>query len=98
MTIRHVVCFRFVEGTTTEQVVAMAEGLRTLPGRIPEIAAYSVGPDLGLADDTWDFAVCADFATTADYDTYRGHPEHQERIRTLVRPILAERAAVQLRL
>ena len=95
MSLRHVVCFRFLEGTTPEQVSAMAEGLRRLPARIPELAAYHVGPDLGINDDTWDFAVVADFADEADYRTYVADEQHQEAIATLIRPITAERVAVQ---
>ncbi|WP_421121833.1 Dabb family protein [Aquihabitans daechungensis] len=50
-----------------------------------------------MNDASWDFAVCADFASTADFLTYRDHPEHQARIRSLVEPITAERVAVQFR-
>lgn len=98
MTVRHVVCFRFQPDTTTEQVVALAKGLEELPGLIPEIAAYHVGPDLAINDASWDFAVSADFADTAGYLTYRDHPEHQARIQALVNPITAERTSVQFRL
>lgn len=95
MTLRHVVCFRFHPGTTDDQVDALAEGLRELPGIIPEIAAYHVGPDLGINDTTWDFAVTADFADAGAFLAYRDHPEHQARIQALVVPITAERVAVQ---
>lgn len=97
MTLRHVVCFRFEPDTTTEQVVALAKGLEELPGLIPEITGYHVGPDLAINETSWDFAVTADFADTAGYLVYRDHPEHQARIRDLVAPIAAERAAVQFR-
>ncbi len=97
MTMRHVVCFRFNPGTTAEQVIALAQGLEELPGIIPEIVEYRLGPDLGINEASWDFAVCADFASTADYVTYRDHPEHQARIAALVAPITAERVAVQFR-
>ena len=95
MTMRHVVCFRFQPGTSTDQVQALADGLRELPGLIPEITDYRVGPDLGINDTSWDFAVSADFASTADFVTYRDHPEHQARIQALVTPITAERVSVQ---
>jgi hypothetical protein len=97
MTMRHVVCFRFHPDTPADAVVALAQGLEELPGIIPEIVDYRVGPDLGLNEATWDFAVSADFASTADFVTYRDHPEHQARIQSLVVPITAERVAVQFR-
>jgi hypothetical protein len=95
MSLRHVVCFRFTSGTTSEQVTALADGLRELPGLIPEIAAYRVGPDLGINDATWDFSVTADFASVEDFLVYRDHPDHQARIEALVLPITEERVAVQ---
>ena len=95
MSFRHVVSFRFVEGTTPEQVQAMADGLRELPGIIPEMGTYLMGPDVGINADSWDFTINADFASEADYLTYRDHPEHQARIASLVKPILGERASVQ---
>ena len=95
MSMRHVVCFRFKPGTPAEAITAMADGLRELPGIIPEIAGYHVGPDLGINDASWDFAVCADFASTDDYLVYRDHPEHQARIRDAVLPIVDDRVSVQ---
>lgn len=95
MSLRHVVCFRFHPGTTADQVDALASGLRELPALIPEIAAYQVGPNLGINPGTWDFAVTADFASEADFIVYRDHPEHQGRIQQFVVPITDERVAVQ---
>ena len=54
MAIRHVVLMKFREGTTPEAVQALADGLRALPEIIPELVDYRVGPDLDLAEDTWD--------------------------------------------
>jgi hypothetical protein len=93
--VRHVVMFEFTEGTTDEQIAAMTAGLETLPGLIPEIREYHVGPDLGLNEGNHRYAVVADFATEADYLTYRDHPAHLAVIAERVRPILATRAAVQ---
>lgn len=95
MPLRHVVCFRFHPDTDPDRVAALAEALRALPPKIPEIQAYLVGPDAGINDASWDFAVTADFATVEDYATYRDHPDHQAAIATFVLPITAERVAVQ---
>ena len=95
MSLRHVVCFRFHPGTTSEQVDALAASLRELPGLIPEIDVYRVGPDLGINPTSWDFTVNADFTDEAAYLVYRDHPEHQKRIEEKVVPLTAERVAVQ---
>lgn len=95
MSVRHLVLLRFHEGTGPDQVEAVAEALRSLPGQIPELVDYRVGPDLGLADGNFEFGICADFATEADYATYRDHPAHQAVIHDLIAPLVAARAAVQ---
>ncbi len=95
MPIQHVVIFRFHEGTEPSAVDALAAGLRRLPGLIPQIATYVVGANLGLTEGSWDFALSARFASVADFETYRVHPEHQAVITDLVEPITAERRSVQ---
>ncbi len=95
MPIQHVVMFRFREGTERSAVDDLAMGLRRLPGLIPQIATYALGPDLGISDGSWDFALSARFATVADFETYRSHPEHQAVVEDLVEPITEERRSVQ---
>ncbi|MEY2456505.1 MAG: hypothetical protein QOK06_1599, partial [Acidimicrobiaceae bacterium] len=58
--LRHVVLFRWKEGTTVEQIAAIEDGLAGLPAAIPELVDYRFGSDAGLADGNWDFAVVAD--------------------------------------
>ena len=96
MGLRHVVMFRFVEGTTAEQRQAISTALAGLPGAIPEIAAYSFGDDEGINAGNWDFAVVADFASAEDYLVYRDHPVHRAAIDAHIAPVVAARAAVQL--
>jgi hypothetical protein len=95
MAIRHVVLMKFREGTTPEAVQALTDGLRALPDMIPELVDYKVGPDLDLADDSWDFAVSADFASVDDFRTYREHPRHVAVIQELIAPHVETRHAVQ---
>ena len=66
--------------------------------RIDTIRHYSFGPDAGLADGNWDFGVVADFADVDGYIAYRDHEAHQALIAQWIRPIVAERAAMQLTL
>jgi Stress responsive A/B Barrel Domain len=93
--LRHVVMFGFRDGTTDEQITAMTRGLETLPGLIPEIAEYRVGPDAGINDGNQHYAVVADFGSVDDYLVYRDHPAHLAVIAEVIRPILESRAAVQ---
>ncbi len=97
MALRHVVMFRFAEGTTDDQRAALAAGLAGMPAATGAIDAerYRHGPDAGLNPASWDYVVVADFASADDYLTYRDHPDHRALIRDLVEPIVAERASVQ---
>ena len=92
---RHAVLFTFTPQTTQEQQQEMARQLRTLPGAIEQIKAYQVGADAGLNPGNYQFAVVADFDSVDDYLVYRDHPVHRAIIETYVKPIVADRAAVQ---
>jgi hypothetical protein len=90
--VRHVVCFRWYEGTTPEQVDEVVAALRELPRLIPEIRSFNFGPDVGVNAGNWDFAVVAEFDSVDDQTIYRDHPEHQRVITDLIAPIRADRA------
>jgi hypothetical protein len=94
--IRHVVLFCWTKDATDDQLRAVIEGLTALPGAIPEIRSYRFGADLGLVAGNWDFALVAEFDSVDDWETYRDHPLHQALIAERIRPVLADRAAVQL--
>lgn len=80
---------------TAEQKAAAIAGIEGLTGSIPEIGSLAVGPDAGLRDDNFDLAAVVDFEDRAAYEVYASHPGHLEMLAELVRPILAERVAVQ---
>lgn len=94
--IRHVALFRWIEGTTPEQVAAVVEALEALPAAIPTLRTYAVGPDLALGEDRWDFAVIASFEDARGYHAYVDHPEHRRVADEVIAPIRAERAHVQI--
>jgi Stress responsive A/B Barrel Domain len=93
--IRHMVMFRWAPGTTEEQKQRVATELRRLPALLPVIRAYHIGADLGLAEGNFEFGVAADFDDLEGFTTYRDNPEHSAIITEHIRPIMAERAAVQ---
>lgn len=96
--LRHVVLFTWKDETTEDQKVAVEDGLRALPGLIPEIRRYDLGRDAGLADGNHDFALVADFDDEPAFKIYAGHPEHQRVIRNLIKPVISGRVAAQFRL
>ncbi len=96
--LRHVALFRWRPGTTEEQVRAVEEGLARLPGLIPEIRDYRFGPDAGLREGNYDFAVVADFDDVEAWRRYVEHPDHQAVLTDLIRPIAESRHSVQFEL
>ncbi len=93
--IRHVVLFTWDDGMTDELEQQFAAELTALAPKLAGLRAYHAGPDAGLVDGNYDFAVVADFDAAASYAAYRDHPEHQDIIARFSRPHAKNRAAVQ---
>ena len=88
--------FRWIPEATREQKEQVKEELGRLPELIPQVRAYHIGEDLGLAGDiNFDFAVAADFDDLAGYLAYRENAEHRKIVETFIQPIVGARGAVQ---
>lgn len=92
---RHCVMLRWTDDSTEEQRRAARDAVAELPSLIPEIRTYSVGFDAKLADTNFDMVVVGDFDDAGAYGVYANHPEHVRVLTDHLRPIAAERAAVQ---
>lgn len=92
---RHVVMLRWLPDATPEQRSAVESGLAALPAVIPEIRDYTIGADAHVNEGNYDLVVVADFDDVNGYLVYRDHPDHVAVITERIRPILADRAAVQ---
>ena len=93
--IRHTVVFQWNANATQEQKQEVATEVAKLPSMVPSIRAFASGPDAGLNQGNFDFAVSADFDDEAGYLVYRDDPGHREIVRRFVLPLAAQRAAVQ---
>ncbi|GAB3430250.1 Dabb family protein [Actinophytocola sediminis] len=93
--LRHIVVLRWIPAATEEQKSTAARGFHTLPGAIPQIRALRCGADLGLAAGNHDFAAVLDFDTVEDWRAYQDSPAHREFIARDIKPILADRTAIQ---
>lgn len=93
--IRHTVLFGWTDTATDEQKQRVADELAKLSTAVPSVRALAAGPDLGLADGNFDFAVTADFDDVAGYLAYRDDPAHRVVVDRHIAPILARRAALQ---
>ena len=95
MTFRHVVMFTWADDVDPSHGETVSASLSTLPGLIPEIAAYHHGPDAGVNEGNFDYVVVADFGSREDYLVYRDHPDHRAVIAAVITGRVGARAAVQ---
>lgn len=95
--IRHTVLFKWATATTEEQKQEAYAQVAKLPSLISSVRAFAAGPDAGLNQGNFDFAVTADFDDEAGYLAYRDDPGHRDIVGRFITPILAERAAVQFK-
>ena len=76
---RHVVLFKFKDGTTDEQVQEVVDAFRALKDKIDVIQDFEYGTDLSVENRSQGFTHCF-FVTFADEkgrDTYLPHPAHK---------------------
>ena len=93
--IRHVALFTWKSSTTAADVSKVEEALHQLPTRIACIQSYRFGRDLGVQDGNADFALVADFVDQEALQAYADHPDHQQVLSNLIRPITERRTAIQ---
>ena|SRR5215475_8013411 len=93
--IRHVACFSWDDEMTDEMERQFASELTALAPKLAGLRSYHAGPDAGLVEGNFDFAVVADFDDVEGYVGYRDHPEHQAIVARYSRPHAKTRAAVQ---
>jgi len=93
--IRHVVLFAWTSEATDKQKQQVAEELRALPPLITGLRSFQVGPDVGLIEGNFDFALVADFDDADSYLAYRNHPAHRAVVEQVIDPVAKQRVAVQ---
>ncbi len=93
--LRHVALFRFKSETTTDQIDAAALALSTLPHQIDVLRKFRFGPDAGITEGAWDFAVVAVLDNADDYVAYRDDPAHVAVLRDYLGPLISEAARIQ---
>jgi Stress responsive A/B Barrel Domain len=93
--IRHVALFTWDDEMTEETELQFAAELTALAPKLAGLRSYHAGPDAGIIEGNYDFAVVADFDDAQSYLAYRTNAEHQEIIGRLGGPHAKERASVQ---
>jgi quinol monooxygenase YgiN len=94
--LRHIITWKLAAVTSAEKLensAAIAAALQGLVPLIPEIRSLTVASNVVSLDANWDLVLVADYDDEAALRTYIDHPEHQ-RVVGIIRPLVAQRAAV----
>lgn len=85
-TLRHVVLFKFKDGTTPQQVNVIENNFRALPKRIPSVIDFEWGTDVSTENKADGFTHCflVTFADAAGRSAYLPHTAHQEFVKLLL--------------
>ena len=77
--VRHVVLFKFKEGTTAEQQKTVEDAFRELPKKIPEIVDFEWGTNVSPENRNQGFTHCflVTFNDAKGRDVYLPHPAHK---------------------
>jgi len=93
--LRHVVLVQLKEDVEAGSTEMLLEELSRLPGLIPDISSYSFGTDLGIAEGNYDLGIVAEFVDADAFGRYVVHPAHQAFVVEKLRPLMAQRVALQ---
>jgi hypothetical protein len=93
--IRHVVLFTWDDEMTEEMERQFAAELTALAPKLAGLRSYHAGPDAGILEGNYDFAVVADFDDAESYLAYRANAEHQDIISRFSGRHAKGRASVQ---
>jgi hypothetical protein len=93
--LRHVVLFRFNEGTSSEDIRRIENAFSALPGKIDTVYDFEWGTDVSVENLQHGFTHCfvVGFRSEADRGAYLSHPAHQE-FGSMLKPYLAEALVV----
>ena len=78
--LRHVVLFKFKDGTTDEQVKQIESAFCALPGKVDAIYDFEWGTDVSVENLQRGFTHCfvVTFLSEADRAKYLPHPAHKQ--------------------
>lgn len=78
-TVRHVVLFKFKDGTAPEKVKEIEAAFAALPSKVPSVAGFEWGTNVSPEGLAQGFTHCffVTFPDAASRDAYLPHPAHK---------------------
>lgn len=96
--LRHVVLLRWRTDADPKAVANTLHMICKFALSFPGVRANVAEPDLGIVDGNWDACLMVDFQDCATWRRYMEDPRHIQLVTERLRPLLDERAAVQVSL
>lgn len=96
--VHHIVCIRFKEGTTTEQIEAAGYALRGMQARIPDVRAVRWGPNLAPSAGEYSHVLTVELDDMVAVERYLDHPFHRQVVADHLTPIRDGRLAIDIEL
>jgi hypothetical protein len=94
--IHHIVCLRFREGTTADQIAAAGDALLGMQRTIPDIRAVRWGPNLAPSAGEYSHVLVVALDDMAAVSRYLEHPAHVDVVSTYLAPIRDARLALDI--
>ncbi len=87
--LKHVLLFKFKEGTTPEKIKEVEQAFASLPGKISEIKCFEWGTNVSVENHSEGFTHCfvVTFANEAGLDAYMNNPDLKEFRKSLGGPL-----------
>lgn len=84
--LRHVVLFKFKDGTAAADIKKIEDAFRALPSKIKEIKAFEWGTNNSPENLNTGLTHCflVSFASEKDREVYLPHPEHEAFVKVLM--------------
>jgi len=84
--VKHVVLFKFKDGTSEEKIAELIEGYKALPTKINAMKHFEWGPDVSIENLQDGFTHCfiTTFENVAGRDSYIPHQAHQDYVGVLL--------------
>lgn len=84
--LRHVVLFKFKDGTTNEQIRKIENAFCAIPSKVDTVYDFEWGTDVSVENRHKGFTHCfvVTFLSEADRGEYLPHPAHNEFVETIL--------------
>lgn len=93
--LRHILLFRWAEKSRAEERQNALDGLRSLPGLVPEIRSLKVSESLGLSP-CFDGLLEIEIDDPESFGRYVSNEGHQKVWREALQPVWADMAMIQV--